>query len=162
MCQEWPDLWLERYRRAADRLLASSLRFGSLASWCPMPFDRAFKTGAAAAFFALLLTGAPQAHHTYVTKYNSADKVRLSGTVSSVSFSNPHIFFTLQTGKGSWTVETESIPVAKAKGLTANLLKDGAKVSVTGWPARSGAAELGLNTISFSGGPTILMRGTAR
>lgn len=102
------------------------------------------------------------AHHTYVTKYNSAEKVRLSGTVASVSFGNPHIFFTLQTGKGSWRVETESIPVAKAKGLTAALLTDGAKVSVSGWPARSGAAELGLNSISFAGGPTITMRGTAR
>lgn len=102
------------------------------------------------------------AHHTYVTKYNSAEKRRLSGIVGSVSFGNPHIHFSLETANGTWSVETESIPVAKAKGLTGNLLKAGAKVTVTGWPARSGAAELGLNAITFTGGPTITMRGTAR
>jgi hypothetical protein len=102
------------------------------------------------------------AHHTYVTKYDSAKKVKLSGTVSSVRFSNPHIFFTLNTAKGSWTVETESIPVVQKKGLTASLLKDGAKVTVSGWPARNGSAAMGLSTISFAGGVSLSIRGTAR
>lgn len=108
------------------------------------------------------MPAAVRAHHTYVTKYNSAEMRRLSGTVTSVSFGNPHIHFVLETAKGTWSIETESIPVAKAKGLTGNLLKVGAKVAVTGWPARSGAAELGLSSITFSGGPTVKMRGTAR
>lgn len=102
------------------------------------------------------------AHHTYVTKYDSAKKMKLSGTVSGVRFTNPHIFFTLDTAKGSWTVETESIPVVQKKGLTAKLLKDGAKVTVSGWPARNGSAALGLSTISFAGGPSLSIRGTAR
>jgi hypothetical protein len=102
------------------------------------------------------------AHHTYVKKYDSAKKLTLSGTVENVRFSNPHIFFTLETAKGSWSIETESIAVAKAKGLTTTHLKSGAKATVTGWPARGGGAELGLATISFPGGPSVTMRGTAR
>ncbi len=102
------------------------------------------------------------AHHTYVTKYDSAKKITLSGTVENVRFSNPHIFFDLETAKGSWAIETESIAVAKAKGLTTTHLKSGAKATVTGWPARGGGAELGLSSIAFSDGPTILMRGTPR
>lgn len=102
------------------------------------------------------------AHHTYVTKYDSAKLTKLSGTVDAVSFGNPHIFFDLETSNGTWRIETESLTVAKAKGLTATHLKAGAKATVTGWPARSGAAELGLSTIAFSGGPTVRMRGTAR
>jgi hypothetical protein len=118
------------------------------------------RLAAGAALIALVLPAA--AHHTYVTKYNSSKKITLSGTIGSVRFANPHIFFTLDTAKGSWSVETESLPVAKAKGLTSSLLKEGAKASVSGWPARSGAAELGLATISFAGGPSITMRRTAR
>ncbi len=117
------------------------------------------------ALLAILIAGtatASLAHHTYVKKYDSAKKITLSGTVENVRFSNPHIFFTLETSKGSWTIETESISVAKAKGLTTTHLKSGAKATVTGWPARGGGAELGLATISFPGGPSVSMRGTAR
>jgi hypothetical protein len=117
------------------------------------------------ALFAILTASAATAtlaHHTYVNKYDSSKKLTLSGTVESVSFSNPHIFFTLETAKGSWTVETESIPVVKAKGLTTAHLKSGAKATVTGWAARDGSAEMGLSTISFPGGPSIAIRGTAR
>lgn len=117
------------------------------------------------ALLAILITGSATAalpHHTYVKKYDSAKKLTLSGTVENVRYSNPHIFFTLETAKGSWSIETESIAVAKAKGLTTAHLKSGAKATVTGWPARGGGAELGLATISFPGGPAISMRGTAR
>ncbi|OYW52524.1 MAG: hypothetical protein B7Y80_18000 [Hyphomicrobium sp. 32-62-53] len=117
------------------------------------------------ALLAILIAGTATAalpHHTYVKKYDSAKKLTLSGTVENVRFSNPHIFFTLETAKGSWTIETESISVAKAKGLTTTHLKSGAKATVTGWPARGGGAELGLATISFPGGPSVSIRGTAR
>jgi hypothetical protein len=102
------------------------------------------------------------AHHTFVTKYDPSKTVHLSGEVTSVSYVNPHIYFQIETGKGTWSVETESISVATAKGLSPAVLKVGAKVSITGWPARDGSAALGLNTITLSGGTTIKMRGTAR
>lgn len=109
-----------------------------------------------------LMTLPALAHHTYVTKYDASRTVRISGVVTSVSFVNPHIFFSVQAGNTIWLVETESLSVASAKGLTQELLKDGAKVTVTGWPARDGSAQMGLNVISIDGGPTITMRGTAR
>lgn len=114
------------------------------------------------AMLTIAASSAAIAHHTYVKKYDSAKKLTLSGTIDDVRFTNPHIFFTLETAKGPWTIETESIAVAKAKGLTTTHLKSGAKATVTGWAARSGGAELGLATISFPGGPSVSMRGTAR
>lgn len=101
-------------------------------------------------------------HHSYVSKYDSAKLTKLSGTVSSVSYTNPHIFFTLDAGGTSWTVETESISVARAAGLTEAVLKDGAKVAITGWPAREKSTEIGLSTLTPEGKPTITMRRTAR
>ena len=101
------------------------------------------------------------AHHTYVTKYDSSKKMTLSGTVSGVRFQNPHIFFDLTAGGKTWKVETESLSVAKSSGLTEQLLVEGAKATVSGWPARSGAAELGLNTIQV-GAKSLTLRRTAR
>jgi hypothetical protein len=104
------------------------------------------------------LAPAAGAHHTFVSKYDNAKLITVSGAVGSVSYSNPHIFFSV----GGWRVETESLSVATAKGLTKERLKEGVKVTVTGWRARDGSAEMGLHTIAFAGGPSITMRGTAR
>ena len=120
---------------------------------------------AALALSLLVASGVGQpsvAHHSYVSKYDSTRQTKLSGTITSVSYQNPHIFFTLEAGGTSWTVETESISVAQANGLTQAKLVEGAKVSITGWPARDKAAEIGLATITFQGGATITMRRTAR
>jgi hypothetical protein len=103
-----------------------------------------------------------RALHTFVTKYDGSKVVTISGVVSSVSFSNPHIHFEVQGSNGSWTVESESVSAARSRGLTQAVLKQGAKVSVTGWRARDGSAQMGLKSISISGGPSVTLRGTAR
>jgi hypothetical protein len=114
----------------------------------------------AIAFLSLALPA--QAHHTFVTKYDPAKLITVSGVVTSVSFTNPHISFEVQSAGASWTVETESISAAQGKGLTQKMLKEGAKVTVTGWRARNGSAAMGLSSITISGGPSVTMRRTAR
>jgi hypothetical protein len=101
------------------------------------------------------------AHHSYVSKYDGSKIVRVAGTVSSVSYKNPHIFFTLSTASGSWSIETESISVARNAGLTDAVLKEGAAATVTGWPSKSGGGQMGLKSISI-GGRTLTLRGSAR
>ncbi|HKZ97534.1 MAG TPA: DUF6152 family protein [Hyphomicrobiaceae bacterium] len=111
---------------------------------------------------ALLAPLAPgHAHHTFVTKFDGSKTIRLAGVVTSVSYSNPHIHFQVQVGGTTWTVETESISAARGHGLTQNVLKAGAKVTIAGWPARDGSPALGLHSISISGGPSMTMRRTA-
>lgn len=114
------------------------------------------------AFLVTTLAAPAGAHHTFVTKYDNGKLIEIAGTVSSVSFTNPHIFFSVDAGATTWTVETESISVANAKGLKVSLLKAGAKVTVRGWRARNGSTAVGLKSITFAGGPTITMRGSAR
>ncbi|MCH9807700.1 MAG: hypothetical protein K0U74_08220 [Alphaproteobacteria bacterium] len=106
------------------------------------------------------------AHHAYVTKYDAKKLVRLRGVISSVNYRNPHIFFdlTVTNKDGStttWTIETESIAKATAKGLRESRLKIGAKATVTGWRARSGYAELGMKSIT-TGGRTYAIRRSPR
>lgn len=125
---------------------------------------RVFMFAVAAVFVAAAVAtvGPGQAHHSYVTKYDPKKPATISGVVSSVSYANPHIFFGVTTSGGTWRVETESIPKARAKGLTPALLKSGAKVRVSGWRARSGGGALGMRSITFIGKRTITMRRSPR
>lgn len=120
------------------------------------------RTIAALSLAVVALSAPGLAHHSYVTKYDSSKLTRLSGTIGTVSYTNPHIFFALDAGGTSWNVETESISVARANGLTEALLVTGAKAAITGWPSREKSAEIGLSTITFEGKATITMRRTAR
>lgn len=124
--------------------------------------SRTFPRATLAAVLVAAIIPAAFAHHSYVTKYDSAKLTKLSGTVGSVSYTNPHIFFQFEAGGATWTVETESISVARANGLTEAVLKGGAKATLTGWPSREKSAEIGLSTIAFDGRPPITMRKTAR
>jgi len=110
---------------------------------------------------------AAHAHHSYVTKYDPAKKIRLRGTITSVNYYNPHIFFTVSVpnrggGMSDWRVETESIQMTRARGLKQASLKAGKKVMLTGWRARSGGAELGLSTIKFATGGWVQVRSRPR
>ena len=116
---------------------------------------------------AMSLQAPTLAHHTFVTKYDSNKLVTVSGTIASVSYVNPHIFFevsgtTKSGGTSTWRIETEGILAARAKGLTEAVLKDGARDTVTGWLGRDNPGEIGLKSITFAGGRTISMRKTAR
>lgn len=104
------------------------------------------------------LAGPAIAHHTFVTKYDGSKIVSVSGVIDSVSYSNPHIFFSVS----GWSIETEGPAAAGAKGLTRERLKEGAKVTVRGWKARDGSSALGLHSITFSGGQSFTIRGSAR
>ncbi len=118
--------------------------------------NRVLTASLATVLFATLVSIAnyATAHHTYVTKYDAKKLISLKGTISSVNYRNPHIFFdvTAANQDGStttWQVETESISKAQAKGLTETKLRLGASVRVTGWRARDGGAELGLKSIQI-------------
>ncbi len=124
--------------------------------------SRKLSRAAVAALLVAAVVPSAVAHHSYVTKYDSSKLTKLTGTVGTVSYTNPHIFFQFEASGSSWTIETESISVARANGLTEAILKEGAKATLTGWPSREKSAEVGLSTIAFDGRPTITMRKTAR
>lgn len=116
---------------------------------------------------ALVAATSASAHHSYVPKYNPAKRIQLKGVISSVSYTNPHIFFTVDVplksgGTVSWTIETESISLSRKKGLTRAKMPIGGRVTVTGWQSRSGGPAMGLATYRLRRGRTITIRRTPR
>jgi hypothetical protein len=126
-------------------------------------FRVAALSAALATVLGLMVPGPGYAHHTFTTKYDGAKKLTISGVVGSVKYSNPHIHFAVETSTGaSWNVETEGVAVLQKHGITRDVLTEGAKVTITGWPGRDGSATLGLSSISVAKGPSAKIRGTAR
>lgn len=111
----------------------------------------------------LVAAATAHAHHSFIGKYDGKRLVSVSGTITSLSYGNPHVFFNVRAaGKGTWRIETESISRSKSKGLRKQDLAPGTKVTVRGWPAKNGAARMGLQSITLPGGRTVFVRSSAR
>lgn len=91
----------------------------------------------------LLYPAAAQAHHSFAAFFDSLKTVTIAGTVTDFRFTNPHGTITLEvTGKDGkaqeWKAETNAPVVLARRGWTRDALKPGDKVTLIGWPSRSG------------------------
>ena len=97
------------------------------------------------AAIAALLLGTPPvlAHHAFSKDFDREQPVTLSGTVTRVQWTSPHVYTYMDVkddqGKvTNWKVEMGS-PVALTKaGWTRNKLKVGDMVTLHGWRAKNG------------------------
>ena len=103
------------------------------------------RTRASLAFVALLAAGAAgsaSAHHAF-SMYDSAVYTKVSGTVKSYLWSNPHTMIDI-VAKGPdgkdvvWTAECSPVNMLRGKGWTATSLKPGDKVDLVLHPNRTG------------------------
>ena len=99
---------------------------------------------------ALALPAAAAAHHGW--GWTEDTESRLSGTVQSISFGNPHMHLQLRTADGTWEVDLSPPIVAQGSGFGPSVAKAGDRVSITGHRARD------RNVRAFKG-ETITVRG---
>lgn len=88
--------------------------------------------GVAAAAFAL--PAAALAHHGW--GWTEDEESRLSGTIESISFGNPHMHIKLKASKGTWAVDLSPPIVAERSGFGPGAAKAGDRVVLTGHRAR--------------------------
>ena len=91
-----------------------------------------FRTAIAAA--ALALPAAALAHHGWGWTEN--EESRLSGTIESISFGNPHMHLQVRASKGVWEVDLSPPIVAERSGFGPGVAKAGDTVVITGHRAR--------------------------
>jgi len=86
---------------------------------------------------ALGLPVAAAAHHGW--GWTQDEESRLSGTIQSISYGNPHMHLQLRNDQGTWEVDLSPPVVAQGSGFGPGVAKAGDRVTITGHRARDAA-----------------------
>ena len=92
----------------------------------------------------LLLEAMPVlAHHSFKAEYDETHAITLNGTVTKVTWKNPHVQLYLavkdEAGKvTNWELELNSPNVLMSQGWKLDSLKPGDQVTANGFPAKNG------------------------
>jgi hypothetical protein len=84
------------------------------------------------------------AHHSFAAEYDSNQPLKLTGAVTKVDWTNPHVYFFLDvkdpdTGRvANWAFEMAAPSALKGSGWTHNTMKIGDVVIVEGTRAKDG------------------------
>ena len=107
---------------------------------------------------ALLVASAPLiAHHSFAAEFDGAKRVELTGVVTKVEWTNPHVWFYVNvkdeaTGKlVNWAAEMGSPNALNRAGWTRNTMQIGMVVTFSGALAKDGSNRLNTNTVFVDG-----------
>lgn len=108
-----------------------------------------------AAVFGLLVVGPAYAHHGSAA-YDPSKSVTVTGTVTEYDFVNPHVMISVDVKNASgnvekWEGEMTSPNHLGRAGWTKNTIKAGDQVTLTGYPARSGATTMIIHKVLKNG-----------
>jgi len=100
------------------------------------------------------------AHHPLDEMYVREDSLTVSGTVSRVQWTNPHVIIALEVELEAgivenWNVEVDPPNALARRSWTADRLVPGAVVEVVGHPARDGLHWIAGETLTLENGETL-------
>jgi hypothetical protein len=105
------------------------------------------------------------AHHSFAAEFDGSKTVTLEGKIVMMEWVNPHSWLhidaTMPDGKVErWKVEGGSPGVLLRLGWSRDSFPVGAKIKVTGSPAKDGAHRLNTRNIEFEGGKKMSLGGS--
>jgi hypothetical protein len=88
--------------------------------------------------------GRPLAHHSIAGAYDSSRQATVDGVISQFRFVSPHPFIELKDARSGqvWEIELDNRREFEAIGVTAETLKPGDRVTVSGSPGRQSATRM--------------------
>ena len=106
---------------------------------------------------AVVLTSPLAAHHSFVAEYDRNQPVKVTGTVTKVEWTNPHIWFFVDVkddaGKvTNWGFSGGPPGVLQRRGIPRNALKVGDVIVVQGFRARDGSSNASGGSVTFPDG----------
>jgi Family of unknown function (DUF6152) len=117
----------------------------------------------ALAFLAAILVAVTPliAHHSFAAEYDASKPIDVTGTLTRVEWSNPHIWFYLEVKdeKGivtNWGFSAAPPGVLMRRGIPKEVLKIGAVIHVQGFRAKDGSNNASGGTITFPDGRRVL------
>jgi hypothetical protein len=94
--------------------------------------------------------GAALAHHGWGS-YDAGKKFTVTSPVERLNWTNPHVHIDIKHQGASWEVVLAPPFRMDARGLSPAMLKQGASVSVEGYPSTKGAHEMRAERITVAG-----------
>jgi hypothetical protein len=100
-----------------------------------------------------LLTPAAHAHHSFAAEYDASKPITLTGTITNVEWTNPHIFIYMDVldektkALVSWTLEMGGPNALLRLGWKRDSLKAGDVVTVEGSLAKNGSPLVNAKSI---------------
>jgi hypothetical protein len=98
-----------------------------------------------------------RAHHSFAAEYDSATMMTLTGTISKVDWTNPHVYVHLDVKDAGGKVTTYSLEgyppnTLKRTGFARSVLKDGMTVTITAYKSKDGSATGAGREVTFPDG----------
>src|SRR5436190_23680463 len=107
---------------------------------------------------ALVAAAAPlMAHHSFAAEFDGAKRVELTGVVTKVEWTNPHVWFYVNvkddsTGKlVNWGAEMGSPNALMRSGWSRNTMQVGMLVTFNGSRSKDGSSRVNTSTVSVDG-----------
>ncbi|HSP68767.1 MAG TPA: DUF6152 family protein [Bryobacteraceae bacterium] len=110
-----------------------------------------------ATMLVLLAPAAMLAHHAYTAEFDTTKPVKLTGVLTRLEWSNPHIWIYLDVkddqGKvTNWGFSASPPGMLVRRGITKNSLKSGEVLTISGHRAKDGSNNASGNIVKFADG----------
>ena len=115
------------------------------------------KRALAAALLIVLQAASSYAHHSFAAEYDGKKPATLTGTVTKVEWTNPHVHFYMDikdpAGAATpWEFTMGAVNGLFRRGWTKEMLKPGDTVTVDGYLARDGSHLANARTVTLRDG----------
>src|SRR5689334_10550095 len=105
----------------------------------------------------LLTHGLVLAHHAYIAEFDTTKPVKVTGVVTKLEWSNPHIWIYLDVkdDKGNitnWGFSASPPGMLARRGITKNSLKQGDVLTISGHRAKDGSNNASGNIVTTADG----------
>lgn len=99
------------------------------------------------------------AHHSFSAVFDADSPIDISGTVTEVEWTNPHVWIRLDVGDGddsvNWAVELGSTNGLIRSGWSRNTVRQGEQIRILGYRAKDGSARGSARSITLADGRTL-------